>query len=106
LQPGYEQKHFADRAGRLRLVGSSDGRDGSVTIHQDVALYAAVLAPGETVEHEAAPGRSTWIHVARGSATANGIDLVEGDAAATADPGSIALTARDAEAEILLFDLA
>jgi redox-sensitive bicupin YhaK (pirin superfamily) len=58
------------------------------------------------VEHEAAAGRSTWIHVARGAATANGIDLVEGDAAATADAGPIALVAKGAEAEILVFDLA
>src|SRR5690242_6764300 len=66
--PGYEQKHFteAERQGQLRLVASNDGRDGSLTIHQDARLYASLLAPGEPVTHDLAQGRYAWLHVARG----------------------------------------
>ncbi|MGH7392239.1 MAG: pirin family protein [Candidatus Rokuibacteriota bacterium] len=107
LPPGYEQKTFAeaDRRGRLRLVGSRDGREGSVTVHQDVALYAGVLAPGEKVAHALAPGRHAWLQVARGVVTLNGKRLGQGDGAAAS--GELELTvAAETAAEILLFDLA
>ena len=105
LPPGYEQKAFspAERQGKLRLVASRDGRDGSVTVHQDVGLYAALL-DGERVEHVLAPGRHAWIHLARGAAEVVGQALAEGDGVAINDAGPIALTG--AGAEILLFDLA
>ncbi len=107
LRPEYEQKAFpeADRRGRWRLVASPDGRDGSVTVHQDAELYATILEPGETARHELRPGRYAWVQVARGSVTVNGKQLTEGDGAAVAEERSLAVTAT-APAEVLLFDLA
>ena len=80
LTPGYEQKPFpeAERRGRWRLVASRDGRDGSVTIHQDADVYATLLEPGESVRHELRPGRHAWVQVARGSAALNGRPLGAG----------------------------
>ena len=71
LTPGYEQKAFPaeERQGALRLVASRDGREGSVTVHQDVALYASVLGPGQEVAHPLAPGRHAWVQVVRGQVT-------------------------------------
>ena len=106
-QPGYEQRHYpaSERQGRLKLVGSRDGRDGSVTIHQDVALYAGLLAKGERVKQAIAPGRHAWLQVARGAVTVNGQWLRAGDGAAISDQPEIEISADEA-AEILLFDLA
>jgi redox-sensitive bicupin YhaK (pirin superfamily) len=106
LQPGYEQKAFSteERRGRLRLVASRDGRDGSVTVHQDVALYAALLEDGERVAHEVGPGRHAWIQVARGPVDVGGVRLESGDAASTSDAGAVELVGRGA-AEVLVFDL-
>jgi redox-sensitive bicupin YhaK (pirin superfamily) len=111
LKPGYEQKSFGvgDKRGKLRLVGSRDGRDGSVTIHQDVDLYATVLAGGDAVTHEVKRGRKAWVQVARGAVSLNGLDLREGDGVAVEEPGALKLepkvSANDG-AEVLLFDLA
>ena len=107
LPPGYEQRDFpaAERRGRLRLVASRDGRDGSVTIHQDAALYAAVLEAGEAVSHGAKPGRHAWLHVARGAVDLNGHALEEGDGAAASDETRLDISAAS-DTEILLFDLA
>ena len=104
--PGYEQKTFpeAERRGRLRLVASADGRDGSVTLHQDVALWAGVLDEGQKAELALAPGRHAWVHVARGAATVNGQRLGEGDGAALSDEPALAL--RGHGGEVLVFDLA
>ena len=107
--PGYEQKAFtdADKRGRLRLVASPDGADGSVTIHQDAKIHATVLARGAGVEHALAPGRHAWVHVARGAAEVNGTPLAAGDAAAlTGEPIVRLRGAGDDDAELLLFDLA
>jgi redox-sensitive bicupin YhaK (pirin superfamily) len=105
-KPGYEQKNFpeAERSGRLRLVASSDGREGSVTLHQDVALYAGVLDEGQQAKLALAPGRHAWVHVARGGATVNGKRLGEGDGAAVSDER--ALTIDGHGGEVLVFDLA
>jgi redox-sensitive bicupin YhaK (pirin superfamily) len=105
--PGYEQKNFsdADKRGRLRLVASPDGRDGSVTIHQDAKLYAGLFDKDESASFELAKGRHAWIHVARGSVTINGETLKAGDAAAIDDVGAIEI-ANGQAAEVLLFDLA
>jgi redox-sensitive bicupin YhaK (pirin superfamily) len=105
-KPGYEQKNFpeAERSGRLRLVASPDGREGSVTLHQDVALYAGVLAEGQQAKVALAPGRHAWVHVARGGATVNGERLGEGDGAAVSDER--ALTIDGHGGEVLVFDLA
>ncbi|HMF44494.1 MAG TPA: pirin family protein [Polyangia bacterium] len=106
-KPGYEQKAFpeAERRGKLRLVASPDGRDGSVTIRQDVALYASLPRTGETLKHELAAGRHAWLHVARGDVELAGEKLVAGDAAAISDASGIELTG-GASSEVLLFDLA
>jgi redox-sensitive bicupin YhaK (pirin superfamily) len=107
LAPGYEQKTFADaeKRGKLRLVGSRDGRDGSVTIHRDVDLYATLLSAGEAVTHQLAPGRGAWVQVARGSLLLNGERLAEGDGVSVSAPGTLRLEGVD-DAEALLFDMA
>jgi len=108
LPPGYEQKAFpeSEKRGRLRLVASRDGRDGSVTIHQDVDLYAAILARGETVRHALRPGRHAWVQVAAGEVTLNGEWLEAGDGAAVSDEQTIEIASEERGAEVLLFDLA
>lgn len=107
ITPSYEQKAFTDeeRSGRLRLVASPDGADGSVTVHQDVRLYSALLTPGQTVAHTLAPGRHAWIQVAEGAITVNGELLDTGDGAAISDETAIAIEGEQ-DANILLFDLA
>ncbi len=109
LAPSYEQTAFADdeKRDRLRLVGSSDGRDGSVTIHQDVALYAALLQPGVSIDHTLQPHRGAWIQVVSGTISVNGQALSAGDGAAIAKEETLQLQGTSAEpAEILLFDMA
>ena len=107
LTPGYEQKTFStdDKRGKLRLVGSRDGRDGSVTIHKDVDFYATVLGEGEAVTHNLKSDRKAWVQVARGAATLNGEELREGDGVAVETAGALTLTGTATEAEVLLFDL-
>jgi redox-sensitive bicupin YhaK (pirin superfamily) len=106
LTPRYEQKTFAEeeRRGRLCLVGSPDGRDGSVVIHQDVEIYSARLADSQQVELALAPGRNAWVQVARGAARVNDNDLKAGDGAAIADEPKVAITAQGG-GEILVFNL-
>jgi redox-sensitive bicupin YhaK (pirin superfamily) len=106
-KPVYDQKHFtgADKRGKLRLVVSSNGRDGSVQIRQDNELYATILAPGETVQHELKPDRHAYVQVARGSITLNRQPLDTGDGAAISAERSLELSASK-DAEVLLFDLA
>jgi redox-sensitive bicupin YhaK (pirin superfamily) len=108
IAPGYEQKLFSaeDKRGKLRLIISPDGREDSLRIHQDVALYASVLGAGDTVRHQLAAGRQAWVQVARGAVTVNGTALAAGDGAAIADEASVEIAATgDAEAEFILFDL-
>ncbi len=107
LAPGYEQISVAEdeKRGRLRLVGSHDGRDGSVTIHRDVALYASILGPGDRVSHELAPGRGAWIQLIRGSLTVAGEPLFDGDGAAIKEPGTFDIASEDEDSEFLLFDM-
>ena len=106
LPPGYEQRTFPaeDKAGRLRLVASPDGRDGSITIHTDAAVYAGVLGAGQTAELPLAPGRHAWIHVARGAARVNGHDLGAGDGLALSDEPRVQVEGLD-RGEVLVFDL-
>jgi redox-sensitive bicupin YhaK (pirin superfamily) len=103
--PSYEQKTFAPetKRGNLRLVGSRDGRDGSVTIAQDVALYSAALEPGEEVRHVLAPGRHAWLQVARGEVDSNGNPLRAGDGAAVTGEPELRISGKGSE--FLLFDL-
>jgi len=106
-KPAYDQKHFAEeeKRGKLRLVVSPDGRDGSVKIRQDNELYATVLGAGETVKHELKPERHAYVQVARGSVTLNGTKLETGDGAAISAEKSLELQGVK-DAEVLLFDLA
>lgn len=107
LEPGYEQKSFPEdeRRGRLRLVASREGTDGSVKIHQDAKLFVANLDRGQEVSRQLEQGRKAWLQVARGSVNLNGHTLSQGDGAAISDEESLKIAAQD-EAEILLFDLA
>jgi quercetin 2,3-dioxygenase len=105
LPPGYQQSAFPlDETGRLHLVASGDGRDGSLTIHQDVDLHAGRLTAGDTVEARLRDGRLGWLQVARGVVTLNGTRLATGDGAAIKDERDLAIRA-DSDAEILLFDM-
>ncbi len=107
ITPGYEQKNFsrAERDGRLRLVGDRHGTDGAITIHQDVRLYAGLLAAGTRVSQTLSPGRHAWVQVARGSVAVSGERLAAGDGVAVSDVRELELEAH-ADAELLLFDLA
>ena len=109
MPPGYEQKRFeeSERKGLLRLVASRDGRDGSVTVHQDLSLYAGVLGAGQTAEVRLAEGRRAWVQVARGMVTVNGTVLSEGDGAAMESESRVTIEGREAskDSEVLLFDL-
>jgi redox-sensitive bicupin YhaK (pirin superfamily) len=106
LHPSYEQKHFsvAERKGKLRLLASPDGGEGSVTIHQNARMYSALLDGGQTVSHRFEPGRRGWIQVARGAVSVGGIALTEGDGAALAGEKEAVISAVS-DSEILLFDL-
>ena len=106
IEPGYEQKHFdaASKRGQLRLIASSDARDGSVKIHQDASLYAALVDGAEKVTHALAAGRRAYVHVARGNVTVNGAPLEAGDAMKISSAGPVVLE-QGAGAEVLLFDL-
>jgi len=107
LTPSYEQKHFplAEKQGRFRLIASRDGREGSVTIHQDAAIYAAVLSTEQTLTYDLDPARRAYLHMARGRVNLNGYPLDAGDGAKINGPETLTLSALEA-AEILLFDLA
>jgi redox-sensitive bicupin YhaK (pirin superfamily) len=104
ITPSYEQKTIdeAKRRGRLLAIASPDGREGSVTVHQDVTLYSAVLGGGESVEYSFAPSRFGWLQVTRGSVELNGQKLSTSDGAAISDERAITIAG---EGEVLLFDL-
>ena len=106
-KPAYDQKYFSpdDKRGKLRLLVSPDGREGSVKIRQDNDLYATILGAGEKVQHELRPDRHAYVQVARGSVTLNGTKLETGDGAAISEEKKLELAGVD-EAEVLLFDLA
>jgi len=106
LKPTYDQKTFteADKRGKLRLLVSHDGRDGSVKIRQDNDLYATVLGKDETVKHELKPQRHAYVQVARGSVKLNGTTLETGDGAEISEEKALELTGVQ-DAEVLLFDL-
>ena len=106
IPPRYEQKKFPleDRRGKLRLLASRGGREGSVDIHQDASLWGALLDGAEKVSFELKPSRKAWLHVARGSVELNGKRLGAGDGAAIADERALLLSGGE-KAEVLLFDL-
>jgi redox-sensitive bicupin YhaK (pirin superfamily) len=106
ITPSYEQKDFSQKrkAGQLTLLASPDGREGSVTIHQQASMSVLDLDAGQTFTHTPTEGRLTWVQVARGNAEMNGQALRQGDGAAVRDEKSLQFKASD-KAEILLFDL-
>jgi redox-sensitive bicupin YhaK (pirin superfamily) len=106
VAPGYEEQRFSDddKRGRLRLVASSDGGEGSVTIHQDARVYAGLFDGAESAELLLAPGRLGYIHVARGAIDVSGERLSAGDAAMVTDAERVRLSAGHA-AEVIAFDL-
>jgi quercetin 2,3-dioxygenase len=108
LAPSYEQKHFeiAERQDQWRLIGSRDGRDRSVTIHQDINLYTATLSANAQLNYDLEAGRRAWLQVTRGAVTLNDQELKAGDGAAVADLNSLSITGIEANTEVLLFDLA
>ncbi len=107
IRPSYEQKHFdaASKRGRLRLIASGDAREGSVLIHQDASVYAALLDGAERIRHTLAPARKAYVHVARGKLTVNGQPLQAGDALKAGGVAEIVLE-KGEQAEVILFDLA
>jgi redox-sensitive bicupin YhaK (pirin superfamily) len=107
IAPGYEEKTFteADKRGRLRLIASPDGREGSVTIHQDALLFAGLFDGAEAATHPIVPGRRAYVHVALGEVTVNGQPLGAGDALKLTGEPSLRIEA-GRDAEVLVFDLA
>jgi hypothetical protein len=107
IQPGYEENHFADaeKRGRLRLIASPDGRDGSLTIHQDALVYAGLFDGDESAGLALAPGRRAYVHVARGAIAVNGQPLGAGDALKLTGETEVRLGSGRA-AEVIVFDLA
>jgi redox-sensitive bicupin YhaK (pirin superfamily) len=106
ITPGYEQKTFPveERRGKLQLLASRDGKNGSVLIHQDAALHGALLDAGAAISFELKPSRRAWVHAARGSLTLNGHRLDAGDGAAVSEERALQIEGAEA-AELLLFDL-
>lgn len=106
-EPGYAQKAFGDeRRGRLRLVASPDGRDGSLKINQSTDIYAGVLDEGAGIEHRFAPGRFGYLQLAKGGLELGGLVMQAGDGAKISDESVLAVKALAPETEFLLFDLA
>lgn len=104
LTPGYEQKRFDRNKSGLQLLASPDGRDGSVTVHQDAYLYGGLFKQDETLTFHPQPGRGMYVQVARGAVTVNGEPLVAGDGAQVTGEAQLTLRVH-AGAEILVFDL-
>ena len=107
IKPDYEEKRFEDeeKRGRLRLIVSPDGAEGSITINQDARVYATLLGPSQQVVHDLGPNRNAWVQVARGAIELNGQSLVQGDGAAASLENALTIAGVEA-AEVLLFDLA
>jgi quercetin 2,3-dioxygenase len=107
LTPSYEQKAFSldEKQGKLRLVASRDGRDGSVTVHQDVNMYVGLIGADERISYQATPDRSVWLHIAQGEVTIDDRVLTAGDAIAYTGGSQLHLSSTS-NGEILVFDLA
>ncbi|MBO3457723.1 pirin family protein [Aetokthonos hydrillicola Thurmond2011] len=106
LKPRYEQKAFSldERRGKLRLIAAKDGRDGAVTVYQDVDLYTSILEPGNIINYHVPANRYAWLQMAKGVATLNGEELRAGDGVELTGEEELTITT-DIGAEILLFDL-
>lgn len=107
LKPSYEQKVFpdAERRDTLKLIGSRNGREGSVVIHQDVDLWASLLSADKSVSFDIKPGRKGWLQIVKGKLSVDGLSLAAGDGLGLLDAGKIDLVAQE-NCEFLLFDLA
>lgn len=107
LPPRYDQKTFpeSEKRGRLRLIASHDGRDGSVLVHQSADVFAALLNDGESVSRRLKPGRRAWVQIVQGSADLDGVPVRAGDGAAIEGEGALSITSRGRDCEILVFDL-
>jgi len=105
LTPSYEQKFFSqqERTGKLRLITSSDGSDGSVKIHQDARIYAALVDADQSVSHQLSSNRYGWLQVGTGSIRLNDVDLEQGDGAAISRESQLQIAAHE-QSEVLLFD--
>lgn len=106
IEPGYEEKHFdtASKTGRLLLIASPDGRDGSVLIHQDAKIFASILNSDDHVKYDLTPTRTAYVHLIRGQVEINGIQLSTGDALKIKEESMIEFK-NATDAELLLFDL-
>jgi len=106
IAPSYEEKHFdsASKTGQLRLIASQDGKNGSVLIHQDASIYAAILNGETKLAHQLAPNRTGYVHLIRGQVEINGIKLSTGDALKIQEESLIEFS-NAADAELLMFDL-
>jgi len=106
IAPSYEEKHFdaASKTGQLRLIASQDGKDGSVLIHQDASIYAAILNGETTLTHQLAANRTGYVHLIRGEVEVNGIKLTTGDALKIQEEALVEFS-NAADAELLMFDL-
>ncbi|MFM2061982.1 MAG: hypothetical protein RLZZ507_1652 [Cyanobacteriota bacterium] len=107
LKPRYEQKTFpvSEKKGKLRLIAAKDGRDGAVTIHQDIDLYTSILEKGDVVNYHVPHHRYAWLQIAKGEATLNGQELRAGDGVQITGEEKLEIST-NLSAEILLFDLA
>jgi len=107
LSPGYEQQAFSEveRSNQLRLIASADGREGSVTVHQDIGLFASIIDARKTVVHAMNPSRYGWLQIARGAVEVNGERADQGDGVVIVAESELKLDALE-PAEVLLFDLA
>jgi len=107
VAPSYEEKRFdeASKRGTLRLIASPDGREGSVTIHQDASLYATRLEGDDAVDFQPAPGRLVYVHMVRGEATVNAEALSAGDAIQLSGSENRVRLEKGRDAEVLVFDL-
>jgi redox-sensitive bicupin YhaK (pirin superfamily) len=107
LEPEYEQTYFPpeEKQGKLKLVASRGGTDGSVHINQDVSLYSSILADSEEISHELAEGRHAWVQVIKGKIDLNGETLNAGDGAAISEENLLKIKAKEDNTEFLLFDL-
>jgi redox-sensitive bicupin YhaK (pirin superfamily) len=107
LEPGYEQTYFApeEKQGKLKLVASRGGTDGSVHINQDVALYSSILASGDEVSHQLADKRHAWVQLIKGEIELNGVVLNAGDGAAISEENLLTIKSLKDNSEFLLFDL-
>lgn len=107
IEPSYEQKFFADdeKRNRFRVVASPNAAEGSLKIHQDASIHLALVDAGKAVEYPLSPGRHAWLQVLRGSVTVNGTSLQTSDAVAVSEEAKVTIVG-DADAEVMLFDLA